>query len=1381
MFSFDDAPTILRRYFSGLRHRRPDFQNNIPPPNIPSNFPPNTSPPIPGSPPQSLSTPAVAPDPYTAPNLQPTPSVLPSLASLSPNANNNAITFTTTYPVTTIFEDTSTFTSFTESVVLYTVPSPTTTALLAATASGSSLPSDEISFNNTIRFNEICVGHGLDAASSGVLATLVLSSVLGLTIWLVFAIVRPRFRQIYGLREWFVPPEVRPKPLGSGSLAFLSPPVPLIPDVPEDVNDAGRSANKDANLFPSDEQLSQRTLWVALRIVLGWSILALGGALPIYLVNMPCNSVLPDHAFFAGGYSTLQDLSLLRLLRLVDNQQIQTTNLRVLSRRALVGDENDPQNVRLRIIILTIIALVLGLFPALWKILNEFKVLAAYRRRWLQIKCQGKDLGWLSARDAPGFQNWGEQRFKKFIKKIGLTSGMDGDEQNDRSARRTNGSTALSQRPRASRRRDEELPLNGVDDSADVDIQSLFSISDTQHIALLIDQRDEILENLEIAETRYISSFQITTPDPSIADYEPPPPPDPTRPYISRPLPLGVAAPRRTRRRRAFNRAYGTTSLAPTSFVAPSSFYKLRGVNGLSGGRLTDSGTNPSFGESISSRVVGSRFLEVNRNSAAYGRLPLGGQVSMGRNGQLGAAGLETDTRRSWMSWIPDPRLHGPNWGVEPFRSEGISEEQEVEYIDEHGVKRRTIQTTSRVAESSRENETSSPSAGRWHEQTGTESHTLHNGYNEDEEWVDLEKENGIGNDFDSDFNGLPPHAAGPSTPGRRRPRKSEETVPTTRRETFPLRRDRDQEPDLVPPPHLRLQHAQPFVRPLDGLNFDDLGQVYEDITHWRSQLKDINTQIRDAQQHSYDDIAEGRNIRGWLIVGRGLRHIPGVQIIEGRAKEDIRWDVLQNERNLLDKSVLWTVVCIIAVLLGAGLTAVAGLAVSPAPDVTHYLSFLEPLLTANTLASGVATVFLPAVAATIFIALAIYYISVAANIHGSISRSGNQLFVFRIVFYVLATVVAIWLIAIGGILFALQAFDVNSGQTRSITNGAVYMAVLAFTIVINVAIIVPGLLLLQPTRLWSVLKLERLAVTPRQRFRAVYPRTYSPTFAISACVLAVMFASTFSLIFPLIAPAVVLLLLLSLVAHRFLVGYVYARTHSQTGGLLQLWLLKRFGTLLSFQPILLGLIFLSRTIWIEGGVLAGIGVVTVLFVEIYTAMRLRLPGRGSLSPITRDSLDHFASAADRYLVEGADATTNDSSSRGPLVRGSMASVLEMMSLTLAVEPSAPTYRGPVPLQTETLDDLTATDRAARTHPDAPPHLPPLPFTDHAEDMAGILYAPELIAPPPIIWLPRDSAEVAQSEAEDLKKYHNLDCTVDVRTREDVMLRRSSSRGRHAR
>ena len=56
---------------------------------------------------------------------------------------------------------------------------------------------------------------------------------------------------------------------------------------------------------------------------------------------------------------------------------------------------------------------------------------------------------------------------------------------------------------------------------------------------MLIDERDEILENLEIAETRYISSFRVTTPDQSIADYEPPVSADADHPHISLPRPLG--------------------------------------------------------------------------------------------------------------------------------------------------------------------------------------------------------------------------------------------------------------------------------------------------------------------------------------------------------------------------------------------------------------------------------------------------------------------------------------------------------------------------------------------------------------------------------------------------------------------------------------------------------------------------------------------------------------------------------------------------------------------------------------------------------------------------------------------------------------------------
>lgn len=157
-----------------------------------------------------------------------------------------------------------------------------------------------------------------------------------------------------------------------------------------------------------------------------------------------------------------------------------------------------------------------------------------------------------------------------------------------------------------------------------------------------------------------------------------------------------------------------------------------------------------------------------------------------------------------------------------------------------------------------------------------------------------------------------------------------------------------------------------------------------------------------------------------------------------------------------------------------------------------------------------------------------------------------------------------------------------------------------------------------------------------------------------------------------------------SLLAHRFLVGYVYGRTQSQTGGQLPIYLIRRLGTLAGFQPILLGLIFLSRHLWIEGGVLAGTGVFVILFIEVYAFRKLRVPGRSSLASASRNGLDVFTAAA-RRRTDGAESSAGSGRDsphpRGaPRTRGSMASVLEMMSITLAVMPSSSANRDPVPL-----------------------------------------------------------------------------------------------------
>ncbi len=49
-----------------------------------------------------------------------------------------------------------------------------------------------------------------------------------------------------------------------------------------------------------------------------------------------------------------------------------------------------------------------------------------------------------------------------------------------------------------------------------------------------------------------------------------------------------------------------------------------------------------------------------------------------------------------------------------------------------------------------------------------------------------------------------------------------------------------------------------------------------------------------------------------------------------------------------------------------------------------------------------------------------------------------------------------------------------------------------------------------------------------------------------------------------------------------------------------------------------------------------------------------------------------------------------------------------------------------------------------------------------------MLYAPELLAPPPMIWLPNDVGGIGRSEATDLQRYHNLPVTLDVRSQEDA-------------
>lgn len=256
-------------------------------------------------------------------------------------------------------------------------------------------------------------------------------------------------------------------PLGDGFFAFLSPKVPLVPDLPDDVQDAGRNTATDAHLFPSDEEVTQRILWIALLICMGWSILALGGALPLYLVQVPCLAQSAPRNYTYGGYSAVHDLSLLRLLQLLDDREITTTtdiqlgSSTQLATRAIVDGKDLKSNARIRIIILTALLIALGLIPALWKILREFNTVANYRKRWVNVRCGNNEMGWLSASKAPGFVGWGEKRLKSYLLKTGLSSKLE--------------SAGESRREKKERER-RLVERTHAGEGPEIDIESLFSI-----------------------------------------------------------------------------------------------------------------------------------------------------------------------------------------------------------------------------------------------------------------------------------------------------------------------------------------------------------------------------------------------------------------------------------------------------------------------------------------------------------------------------------------------------------------------------------------------------------------------------------------------------------------------------------------------------------------------------------------------------------------------------------------------------------------------------------------------------------------------------------------------------------------------------------------
>ena len=112
--------------------------------------------------------------------------------------------------------------------------------------------------------------------------------------------------------------------------------------------------------------------------------------------------------------------------------------------------------------------------------------------------------------------------------------------------------------------------------------------------------------------------------------------------------------------------------------------------------------------------------------------------------------------------------------------------------------------------------------------------------------------------------------------------------------------------------------------------------------------------------------------------------------------------------------------------------------------------------------------------------------LTVSARLVGTISISAGQRLIIKAMFYVIVCVAVIGLVAAGALLFAFGALSRGTRASKTVADGSIYIAILALAIIINVAIASPALLMLQPLHLRHVLRAQRTARTPRQRFRGM-------------------------------------------------------------------------------------------------------------------------------------------------------------------------------------------------------------------------------------------------------------------------------------------------------
>lgn len=231
--------------------------------------------------------------------------------------------------------------------------------------------------------------------------------------------------------------------------------------------------------------------------------------------------------------------------------------------------------------------------------------------------------------------------------------------------------------------------------------------------------------------------------------------------------------------------------------------------------------------------------------------------------------------------------------------------------------------------------------------------------------------------------------------------------------------------------------------------------------------------------------------------------------------------------------------------------------------------------------------------------------------------------------------------------------------------------------------------------------------------------------------------------------------------------------------GRLALWTIRRLGWGLGIQPVLFGLVVLSRREWAIGGTAIGIGLLATVLAECLTARRNPERRCRDLTPSTHQCLDQTRSCLKGHPNQGK-AGEKRSSNRSSI------SVLQRVAALLPGYSRLP-ETCPLPLPTDHIDDRMQTERASHTRPDLARRTGPEPpeeggtyFHDATAEIRGLIYPTEMLLPLPVIWLPHDQDGVAKREAEELEGMWGLPAIVDPAARNPLVSKETRHRRRRS-